>query len=177
MSVAILRLGHRLVRDDRTTTHVALVARAFGCHKLYMTDVDDSIKLTIADVNDRWGYNNFEIEIVKNWKNVLQKWKKNGGLVIHITMYGINVDDFFKKTKKDNDKILLIVGAEKVPSEVYKLSDYNISVSNQPHSEIAALAIVLDRIFNGQELRLDFKSPKLKIIPSATGKLVEKIKN
>ena len=177
MSVAILRLGHRLVRDDRTTTHVALVARAFGCHKLYMTDVDDSIKLTIADVNDRWGYNNFEIEIVKNWKNVLQKWKENGGLVIHITMYGINVDDFFKKTKKDNDKILLIVGAEKVPSEVYKLSDYNISVSNQPHSEIAALAIVLDRIFNGQELRLDFKSPKLKIIPSPTGKLVEKIKN
>ncbi|MFB5599628.1 MAG: tRNA (cytidine(56)-2'-O)-methyltransferase [Nitrososphaeraceae archaeon] len=176
MIVAILRLGHRLVRDDRTTTHVALVARAFGCQKLYMTGVDDSIKLTIDDVNDRWGYSNFEIEIVKNWKNVLKKWKENGGFVIHITMYGINVDDFFRKATKSKEKILLIVGAEKVPSEVYKLSDYNISVSNQPHSEIAALAIVLDRIFNGQQLKLDFKSAKLRIIPSATGKLVEKEK-
>jgi tRNA (cytidine56-2'-O)-methyltransferase len=177
MIVAILRLGHRLVRDDRTTTHVALVARAFGCQKLYMTDVDDSIKLTIDDMNTRWGYNNFEIEIVKNWKKVLKKWKENGGFIIHITMYGINVDDFIRETKENIDRILLIVGAEKVPSEVYKLSDYNISVSNQPHSEIAALAIVLDRIFKGKQLTLDFKSAKIKIIPSATGKLVEKINN
>ena len=43
MSIAVLRLGHRLVRDDRTTTHVALVSRAFGCKKIFMSDVDDSI--------------------------------------------------------------------------------------------------------------------------------------
>ncbi len=28
--VAVLRIGHRLVRDDRTTTHAMLVSRAFG---------------------------------------------------------------------------------------------------------------------------------------------------
>ena len=72
MNIAVLRIGHRLVRDDRTTTHVALVSRSFGCNILYMTDVNDDIKSTIDDVNNRWGYaSNFKIEIVKGWRNVI----------------------------------------------------------------------------------------------------------
>lgn len=177
MNIAILRLGHRLVRDYRTTTHVALVARAFGCSKLYMTDIDDSIKSTLADVNNRWGDNkfNFEIELVTNWKNILKRWKEKGGTVLHLTMYGINIDDVIPAIKKNTDQILIVIGAEKVPSEVYRISDYNIAVGNQPHSEIAALAITLDRIFEGKQLKFDFESAKMKIIPSSTGKSIEKI--
>ena len=177
MNIAILRLGHRLVRDYRTTTHVALVARAFGCSKLYMTGIDDSIKSTLVEVNNRWGYNkfNFEIELVTNWKNILKRWKENGGIVLHLTMYGINIDDVIPAIKKNIDQILIVIGAEKVPSEVYRISDYNIAVGNQPHSEIAALAITLDRIFEGKQLKFDFESAKMKIIPSSTGKSIEKI--
>lgn len=177
MNIAILRLGHRLVRDYRTTTHVALVARAFGCSKLYMTDIDDSIKSTLADVNNRWGDNkfNFEIELVTNWKTILKRWKEKGGTVLHLTMYGINIDDVIPAIKKNIDQILIVIGAEKVPSEVYRISDYNIAVGNQPHSEIAALAITLDRIFEGKQLKFDFESAKMKIIPSSSGKSIEKI--
>lgn len=177
MNIAILRLGHRLVRDYRTTTHVALVARAFGCSKLYMTDIDDSIKSTLADVNNRWGDNkfNFEIELVTNWKNILKRWKEKGGTVLHLTMYGINIDDVIPAIKKNIDQILIVIGAEKVPSEVYRISDYNIAIGNQPHSEIAALAITLDRIFEGKQLKFDFESAKMKIIPSSSGKSIEKI--
>lgn len=175
MNIAVLRIGHRLVRDDRTTTHVALVSRSFGCNILYMTDVNDDIKSTIDDVNNRWGYaSNFKIEIVKNWRNTILNWKKNGGIVIHLTMYGLNVDDIISKIKNSSKDILIIVGAEKVPSEVYKLSDYNIAVGNQPHSEISALAIVLDRIYDGKQLKLNFKSAKMKIIPSIKEKIIEK---
>jgi tRNA (cytidine56-2'-O)-methyltransferase len=176
MNIAVLRIGHRLVRDDRTTTHVALVSRSFGCNLLYMTDVNDDIKATIDDVNNRWGYaSNFKIEIVKNWKNTILNWKKNGGIVIHLTMYGLNVDDIISKIKNSNNNdILIIIGAEKVPSEVYKLSDYNIAVGNQPHSEISALAIILDRIHEGKQLRLNFESAKMKIIPSVKEKRIEK---
>ncbi|HEU4482749.1 MAG TPA: tRNA (cytidine(56)-2'-O)-methyltransferase [Nitrososphaeraceae archaeon] len=175
MNIAVLRIGHRLVRDDRTTTHVALVSRSFGCNILYMTDVNDDIKSTIDDVNNRWGYaSNFKIEIVKNWRNTILNWKKNGGIVIHLTMYGLNVDDIISKIKNSSSDILIIVGAEKVPSEVYKLSDYNIAVGNQPHSEISALAIVLDRIYDGKQLKLNFKSAKMKIIPSIKEKIIEK---
>ena len=175
MNIAVLRIGHRLVRDDRTTTHVALVSRSFGCNILYMTDVNDDIKSTIDDVNNRWGHaSNFKIEIVKGWRNVILNWKKNGGIVIHLTMYGLNVDDIIGKIKDSSNDILIIVGAEKVPKEIYKLSDYNIAVGNQPHSEISSLAIVLDRIFQGKQLKLSFESAKMKIIPSLREKLVEK---
>ncbi|MGZ5484803.1 MAG: tRNA (cytidine(56)-2'-O)-methyltransferase, partial [Nitrososphaeraceae archaeon] len=112
--------------------------------------------------------------IVKGWRNVILNWKKNGGIVIHLTMYGLNVDDIIGKIKDSSNDILIIVGAEKVPKEIYKLSDYNIAVGNQPHSEISSLAIVLDRIFEGKQLKLNFESAKMKIIPSLREKLVEK---
>jgi len=40
MEIEVLRIGQRLVRDDRVTTHVALVARAFGARKIYMNEVN-----------------------------------------------------------------------------------------------------------------------------------------
>ena len=94
MSIAVLRLGHRLVRDDRTTTHVALVSRAFGCKKIFMSDVDDSILETMKKVCADWGGSKeFDIEIIQNWKSVINSWKKNKGIVIHLTMYGVNIEN------------------------------------------------------------------------------------
>ena len=49
----------------------------------------------------------------------------------------------------------------------------NIAVGNQPHSEIAALAIFLDRFFQGKELTQSFDNAKMKIIPSSRGKSVK----
>jgi tRNA (cytidine56-2'-O)-methyltransferase len=94
-------------------------------------------------------------------------------------MYGLNVDDIISKIKNSNNNsdILIIIGAEKVPSEVYKLSDYNIAVGNQPHSEISALAIILDRIHEGKQFKLNFESAKMKIIPSVKEKRIEKNNN
>jgi tRNA (cytidine56-2'-O)-methyltransferase len=172
MEVAVLRIGHRFVRDDRITTHAALVSRAFGTNMIYMTEVDESIKQTITKVGSRWGgQSDFRIEIVQDWKKVIHCWKKNCGKVIHLTMYGINVDDAIDDIHKEN-KVLVVIGAEKVPREVYHLADYNIAIGNQPHSEIAALSIFLDRIFKGEELKKNFRGAKLRIIPNSSGKYV-----
>ena len=178
MTVSILRIGHRLVRDDRTTTHVALVARAFGCSDMYMTDADDSIKLTLEDISKRWGYSNFKLHLVNNWKYTIKKWKKDHGdkgKIVHLTMYGITINNIISEIRKSLDHVLIIVGAEKVPKEIYMLSDYNISISNQPHSEISALSIFLDRFFQGKQLELKFDSAKMKIIPSSNTKVVTRI--
>jgi len=165
----VLRIGHRLVRDDRVTTHVALVARAFGADTIYMTGIlDGSIKDTVADVSKRWG-GRFRIEEVQDWKSLVRAWKKGGGKVAHLTMYGINIDDMTKRLCEES-KILVIVGAEKVPPEVYSLADYNIAIGNQPHSEISALAIFLDRIFTGKQFKRVFADANLKIIPAEKGK-------
>ena len=67
MKFEILRIGQRLVRDDRVTTHVALVSRAFGASKIYMNEVNPEIKDTLEKINLTWG-GDFEIEFIDNWK-------------------------------------------------------------------------------------------------------------
>ncbi|MDH5460400.1 MAG: tRNA (cytidine(56)-2'-O)-methyltransferase, partial [Candidatus Bathyarchaeota archaeon] len=39
--VVVLRWGHRLQRDPRLTTHVALTARALGASGFILTDIED----------------------------------------------------------------------------------------------------------------------------------------
>ena len=63
MEIEVLRIGQRLVRDDRVTTHVALVARAFGARKIYMNEVNPKIKNTLEQINNTWG-SNFEISFI-----------------------------------------------------------------------------------------------------------------
>lgn len=172
MNIAVLRIGHRMVRDDRVTTHVALVARAFGADAIYMTGIlDGSITDTVANVSKTWG-GRFRVEVIQDWKGLVRAWKKGGGKVAHLTMYGINVDDIAGRMREEN-KILVIVGAEKVPQEAYGFADYNIAIGNQPHSEIAALAIFLDRIFTGKQFKRVFAEANLKIVPSDKGKKVQ----
>ncbi len=156
------------------TTHVALVSRAFGSDKIYMSDVDDSIKKTVEDVSNRWGGRSFKIEIIKCWNEMIRNWRKDGGKVVHLTMYGIHIDDAISYLRRENT-ILAVIGAGKVPSEMYDLADYNIAIGNQPHSEVAALSIFLDRMFRGKQFEKNFKDAKLKIIPTARGKRVREV--
>ena len=175
MKVSVLRIGHRLIRDQRITTHAALVARAFGADRIYMTEVDDRVKGSLEKIAKKWGgRSEFEIEIIEDWKKMVRKWKKDSGKVIHLTMYGANIDHVITNLRKE-DKVLVVIGAKKVPREMYELADYNIAIGHQPHSEIAALAIFLDRAFNGKQLEKDFSGAKLKIIPTIKGKKVERI--
>ena len=68
-----------------------------------------------------------------------------------------------------------MIGSQKVEGEVYRQADANISIGNQPHSEIAALAVFLDRLFSGREISKQFKGCRLEIIPAGKGKkIVEK---
>ena len=48
MVIEVLRIGERVVRDDRATTHAALVARAFGALCIYMSGVGSGIERAYA---------------------------------------------------------------------------------------------------------------------------------
>lgn len=161
-----MRLGHRRGRDPRLTTHVALTARALACDGIILSgEKDDSIIENINEVVENWG-NHFEVKYEKNWRNVINNWK---GKIVHLTMYGLPIQDKIDKIKKSKD-ILVIVGSEKVPSEVYQLVDFNIAITNQPHSEVGSLAVFLEKLFEGKKLEKKFKNAKIKIIPQERGK-------
>ncbi len=170
--IAVLRIGHRPDRDKRVTTHVALVARALGADGIYIDRNDEKIVQKVREVVERWG-GEFFIEVKEDWKEFLKNWKKKGK-IIHLTMYGININEIIEKIKKERGDLLIVVGAEKVPRFVYEIADYNVAVGNQPHSEVGALAVFLDRYFEGRELEKEFKGAKLKIIPQERGKKVVK---
>lgn len=164
--ITVLRLGHRRDRDKRITTHVGLVARAFGADQLLISTDDEGAVNTLEDVVDRFG-GEFTIRSGVKWKTVLRKWK---GTKVHLTMYGEHIDDVLENIPKKED-IIIIVGAQKVPGELYGLADFNVAVGNQPHSEVAALAVFLDRFLQGEGLRRNFDG-KIKVYPTKRGKKV-----
>tara|TARA_B100001123_G_C15122651_1_gene952010 strand:- start:396 stop:929 length:534 start_codon:yes stop_codon:yes gene_type:complete len=170
MKIEVLRIGQRVVRDDRVTTHVALVARSFGAHKIYMNEVNTDIEKTISDINKTWG-GDFKIEIISDWKKIIRERKNTGVKIVHLTMYGQNINNIEAKIRNE-DKILIVVGAEKVPREIYELADYNIAVGNQPHSEVSALGVLLDRIQQGKQFESKFENSERVIIPQEHGKNV-----
>jgi tRNA (cytidine56-2'-O)-methyltransferase len=49
--------------------------------------------------------------------------------------------------------------------------DYNVAVGGQPHSEVAALAVFLDRLSGGEALKRDFGG-RLRVVPCERGKNV-----
>lgn len=169
MVIEVVRIGQRLIRDDRVTTHVALVARAFGCSKIFMTEVNPEIKDTLEKINNTWG-GDFAVEFIDNWRTIV-KMKKKDSKIVHLTMYGESINDVDVQLRKE-ENLLIVVGAEKVPREIYELADYNVGIGNQPHSEISALAIILDRIQKGEQFKNSFPGAKRKIIPTRKGKNV-----
>jgi tRNA (cytidine56-2'-O)-methyltransferase len=172
--ISVLRLGHRLVRDTRMSTHAALVSRALGAREIIMTGAEEDNTIdSIKRVNTRWG-GHFKVTQSKNWREIVKNWD---GVVVHLTMYGKLIDQALPKIRRKlgkqmTKKLLLIIGAEKVPGEIYSLSHFNVAIGNQPHSEIAALAIFLDRIYKGKELYSTFENAKIRINPSSKGKEV-----
>lgn len=168
--LAILRLGHRPLRDKRITTHVCLVARAFGAEKVVLTERDDALVRTVRGVARRFG-GTFEVEVDgRSHRAIIAEWRKAGGQVAHLTMYGERFQDALPQLRGARD-LLLVVGAEKVPGDLYGLADWNVAVGNQPHSEVAALALVLHALRPGA---LDApRGGELRIAPAKRGKVVE----
>lgn len=171
--VVVLRYGHRAVRDYRVTSHACLVARAFGADKIIIAgERDESIAKSTGNVVQRWG-GSFAVEFEENWKKAIREHKDKGYFIVHLTMYGLPLQKEIRKIR-EKGKVLLIIGSQKVDAEVYKQSDLNISITQQPHSEIAALAIALDWIFDCKELEKRFRNAKIRVVPRNWGKEVVK---
>ncbi len=176
MELVVLRLGHRLERDKRVTTHVGLVGRALGARGMLLASDDKSVERSINRVTKQWG-GDFFVQTGVSWSEAIKNWKQEGGKVCHLTMYGENlldvIDEVREEANKKNARIMVAVGAEKVPYEVYEAADWNIAVGNQPHSEIAALALFLDYLQQGKELKARFEHAEIEIVPTRKGKEVK----
>ncbi|MDD4049473.1 MAG: tRNA (cytidine(56)-2'-O)-methyltransferase [Candidatus ainarchaeum sp.] len=173
--IKILKLDHRPLRDKRITTHCALVSRAFNADEFYYSGIEDNVfEKNIISISDQWG-GKFNAKYIELPETFVDEFK---GVIIHLTMYGeqiVEKIEFIKKDFKTKD-LLIIVGGPKVDKFYYQKANYNISVTNQPHSEVAALAIILN-FLNPTALYVDkFKNNKIKLEPAEKGKKVISLK-
>jgi len=168
--VVVLRYGHRPGRDDRMTTHVGLTARALGADRVIVPDNATQSAETVEDITGRFG-GPFEIEQSDSQLAIVRNWE---GPIVHLTMYGLPVQDAEADIREslENGPLLVVVGGKKVPFEIYEQATWNVGVTNQPHSEVAGLAVFLDRLFEGRELDQEWPDADRHVIPKATGKKV-----
>jgi tRNA (cytidine56-2'-O)-methyltransferase len=172
--LAVLRLGHRPGRDERMTTHVGLTARALGADRVILSGEGKSQGETIEDITERFG-GPFAVETTDSPVDLLEEWD---GAIVHLTMYGLPIQDVIGEVRDEferGDPLLVVVGAGKVPWDVYDQATDNVAVTNQPHSEVASLAVFLDRLFEGDELDREWADAAQTVVPKAEGKLVEDV--
>lgn len=170
--IEVLRWGHR-PRDYRLTTHVALTARALGASGIILADVEDKgVERSIKKVVAQWG-GPFSFKMGIPWRKAIKEWRAKGGIIVHLTAYGENINgNLMRRIKLRRGDVMVIVGSRKVPRAFYskEVSDFNVAVGNQPHSECSSLAVFLDRYFNGKEVTWCFKNAKVSLIPKPRGK-------
>lgn len=170
MRIEVVRLGHRPERDKRMTTHVCLTARAFGADRVYVDTPDSELEERMARVSEQFG-GEFEVRTDVSPRGLI---KSSRATVVHLTMYGENVaewDDSRWDDLRSKPCVLVVVGSTKVPREYYEMADVNAAVGNQPHSEVAALAVFLDRLTEGEPLSHDMGG-RMTVVPQERGKLV-----
>jgi tRNA (cytidine56-2'-O)-methyltransferase len=164
--VSVLRVGHRVGRDPRLTTHLALAARAFGARCMYLEPADPELALRVAALGKGWG-GGFEVVGVGDWKKVVRAFD---GLVVHLTMYGQPLERQLPRIRRA-PRVLLVVGGAKVPADLYRLANVNVGVGHQPHSEVAAVAVVLERLLGVPGPRR-WPGAKKVVVPQVRGKKV-----
>lgn len=167
----VMRLGHRPFRDRRVTTHLALAARALGAGGMLIEgEVDRNVQESVNEIVAKWG-GDFQLRFISDPEKTIKRWKKEG-FVVHLTMYGLPFENHLEPIRRREGDLLVVVGGKKVQGAMYSLADLNLAVTNQPHSEISALALFLDRLYEGREITTYHRKPRTVIVPSPAGKFV-----
>ena len=174
--IAVVRLGHRRGRDPRISTHVGLVARAFGADRFLLAgESDEDVLSNLREVSKRFG-GGFEATHVDSALGWLKRFTKDAGdgkpgVAVHLTMYGEPHEQAISEIPTDRP-MAVVVGGAKVGTEDYEVCQHNVAVGNQPHSEVAALAVFMASFLGGMPGANQFSGGQLEIRPSARGKNV-----
>ena len=103
-SIRVLRVGQRYVRDDRTFTHLCLVSRALGAEMIYLEDAEKEILETVKEVDRAWG-GDFQVVLGDSWKKVISEAKAEGRSVVHLTMYGLPLQDVADRLDRKSTRL------------------------------------------------------------------------
>jgi tRNA (cytidine56-2'-O)-methyltransferase len=127
---------------------------------------DPDLSARLDGVTKAWG-GTFAIYPSPDWRREIRGFD---GTVVHLTMYGQPVERVLPRLRKAK-RILVVVGGAKVPPDLYRLAALNVAVGHQPHSEVAAVAVLLERLL-GVPGPVRAGSARRRIVPRVRGKRV-----
>jgi tRNA (cytidine56-2'-O)-methyltransferase len=133
---------------------------------MYLHPPDPNVERSLEGVRDRWG-GSFAVLPAPSWPAVVGA---AAGPVVHLTMYGLPLARVLPRLRRARD-VLLVVGGAKVPPKLYGAAHLNVSVGSQPHSEVAAVAVVLRELLGIPGARA-MAGARHRIVPTARGKTV-----
>jgi tRNA (cytidine56-2'-O)-methyltransferase len=166
-TISVLAIGKSAYA---TSLDLCLTSRALGAAEItFIGKKDNRLVRQVNDLNKKWG-GKFKVQFAKNYKDFLKsttKYKK-----IYLTRYGLPLQEKSYTIKTYTNIVLIVALMDKNEiNSIYKFSDFNISVSSQPHCAAAAIAIFLHEFYNGRELAMHFENAKYKLVPN--GNLME----
>jgi len=168
--LSVLAIGNNVHESNKD---LCLAARAFGAMSVTIAGRrDNRLIRECKAIKSKWG-GSFEVSFTDDWKAYLSK--KKTYKTVYLTRYGIPLDRMIHSLTTYKN-IMLIVTLSESAKDVYKLSDFNVSITSQPHSSAAAVAVFLHHFYEGRELAMHFENARYKVVPSEREIHVERIR-
>jgi|GEM_PF-964298 tRNA (cytidine56-2'-O)-methyltransferase len=141
---------------------LCLTSRALGASEItFIGKKDPRLIRYVNSINKDWG-GTFRVSFAKSFHELIKNSDK--AIKVYLTRFGVPLqskDDMIRTYKN----IILITATKNIP-ELHKITDFNISVTSQPHCDTAAIAIFLHEYYKGRELAMHFENAKYKLTDS-----------
>ncbi len=122
---------------------------------------------SVRSLGNAWG-GSFSVVQKVSPLRIISEWKKDGGRVINLSMYGEDMrapmSELYHVYYTLAQPLLVVVGSSKVDGKVYQASDFNLAVTHYPHSEVAALAIFLEKLLGNRAWGRPTPGSRIKIL-------------
>ena len=149
--------------DYGLSVDLALAARAFGAQQIVFT-MPRSTRLEryFRSIASKWG-GAFEVLFTSDWAGFIRERRNYKS--VYLTQFGLPYPKVapIVKTYKN---LIVVISTDGAKSIVGR-TDFNVSISTQPHVTISALAIFLHEFYSGRELAMHFENARYKVVPSA----------
>ncbi len=153
-----------------------MVARAFGAGSITFYPEDRRIMRKLSRkckaLNRDWG-GSFSYSFTDNWKRFIDE-KKNY-LKVYLTRYGLPMKNIGYQVRTYKN-LLIIVSEKEDIKPLYKVADFNLSITAQPHSCASAIGVFLHDFYQGRELAMHFENARYKVNPEQHGISIKKEK-
>ncbi len=168
--LAVLAVGNNAYESNKD---LCMAARAFGASSVTIAGRRNSRLIRECKaISSKWG-GNFEVDFTKDWKRFVAK--KKTYKVVYLTRFGVPINREIHNLKTYKNILLIVTLSESI-KDVLKISDFNVSITAQPHSSSAAVAIFLHSFYEGRELAMHFENAKYRVVPSEGEIHIEKLK-